>query len=77
MHNTRKNKWVEVNEIPLATVAMHPRQSWRDGYNDGVQNRFGNSPYPVDGDSDLYYWDGYNVGSVKRREVERELGLIR
>lgn len=79
---TTLNKWAEVRSIPLATTAMHPAQSWRDGYNDGVRGQAEgttqNGYRTVRGDSasELYYFDGYNCGSIKYREVQRRLGLI-
>jgi len=52
--------------IPHATTAMHPAQSWRDGWNDAVDGQPHN-PRQYTGDSELLYSDGYACGSVRRR----------
>jgi hypothetical protein len=51
-----------------ATVGMHPAQSWRDGWDDGRNGLPYNEGHYKD-DSALLYGDGYNVGSIRRREL--------
>jgi hypothetical protein len=50
-----------------ANPSMHPRQSWRDGYEDGANGRPQGFTFAYRGDSLLYYEDGYAVGSVLSR----------
>lgn len=64
------NKLLPTNTPPRTsqciTTAMHPAQSWRDGWDDGVYGQPHN-PRQYTGDSLLLYSDGYACGSVKRR----------
>lgn len=59
------------NTAHHATTAMHPAQSWRDGWNDAVDgNPFGTTQdgYSMgDNVSRGYYADGYSNGSIRRR----------
>jgi hypothetical protein len=62
-----------------ATVAMHPAQSWRDGWDDAVQGLpFGTTQdgyRTIHGKlrastSEMYYADGYSCGSVRRQSIK-------
>ena len=52
-----------------ATTAMHPAQSWRDGWDDAVQGQPHGATHLYEGHSALLYSDGYACGCVRRRAV--------
>lgn len=55
-----------------AEPSMHPSSAWRCGWEDGRNGRFSTTTTH----DDLYYDDGYYVGSVTRREALRKAGHI-
>lgn len=57
------------NRDHIPFTAMHPAQSWRDGYSDGANGKPYGHSWQYSGDSELLYSDGYAVGSVKRHSA--------